>query len=512
MTTLFKFLSGNTSDFAIEIEIQEDDYPDDDLRSSWGALRIWSHGINLCAHREDGNDVDAVHWYLLPFLEWSARNWDAIFHEERLPVLADGEAGAGAALSQTACPPPVVEGDLKACLRWEGAWQSWWSRHAIQSCREGGIFPDLVFRRWRDVLELSWTSESVAGQPDHFRFNFPFGVTHHDVKKAAEVWFELLRLSASYLRKELPKSTRIRKLKADIDHLASTDRHNNRLQLLAGAADRREVVWWQGAVSDVRKRSRAAYRAIMDLGPGTGQFVIEGHCHAALMFGSVDPQLGNADRAALMGCLIDAFDPKGDGPTLKKLVRPSRPTRMAGRPWQDGYELAREVIQKLNIESPDGFVDIEGVCRKLGIDIRNITLTDSGIRGVSVAGPSHRSTVWINQGDPHNAHEPSRRFTLAHELCHILHDRISGSKLAIASGPWAPDAIEKRANAFAAMLLMPEPMVRAAFQNGRSARIGSGDLTERVKKFAETARVSVKAAQRHLQNLGFIPKRDGFDF
>ena len=46
-----------------------------------------------------------------------------------------------------------------------------------------------------------------------------------------------------------------------------------------------------------------------------------------------------------------------------------------------------------------------------------------------------------------------RRFTLAHELCHLIHDRGYGARLAIASGPWAPADVEQRANAFAAMLL-----------------------------------------------------------
>ena len=40
---------------------------------------------NLCAHREDGEQVDSVHWYLLPLIEWFADNWNPLLHEERLP-------------------------------------------------------------------------------------------------------------------------------------------------------------------------------------------------------------------------------------------------------------------------------------------------------------------------------------------------------------------------------------------------------------------------------------------
>ena len=51
---------------------------------------------------------------------------------------------------------------------------------------------------------------------------------------------------------------------------------------------------------------------------------------------------------------------------------------------------------------------------------------------------------------------------IGHELCHLLHDRSFGSRLVIVSGPWAPRAIEQRANAFAAWLLMPPSLVTLA--------------------------------------------------
>jgi Zn-dependent peptidase ImmA (M78 family) len=36
-------------------------------------------------------------------------------------------------------------------------------------------------------------------------------------------------------------------------------------------------------------------------------------------------------------------------------------------------------------------------------------------------------------------------------------------KLAMATGPWAPRDLEKRANAFAAMFIMPTDLVRTLF-------------------------------------------------
>src|SRR5439155_10894386 len=94
----------------------------------------------------------------------------------------------------------------------------------------------------------------------------------------------------------------------------------------------------------------------------------------------------------------------------------------------------------------------------------DVPLRDRGIRAVSVAGPQHRPSVLLNPGHATYASGAGRRFTLAHELCHLLFDRGYGARLAIASGPWAPRDIEQRANAFAAMLLMPPELI------GRLAR------------------------------------------
>ena len=54
-----------------------------------------------------------------------------------------------------------------------------------------------------------------------------------------------------------------------------------------------------------------------------------------------------------------------------------------------------------------------------------------------------------------NAHPLGYRFTVAHEVCHLLFDRDVGCRLAIANGPWDPQDVEQCADSFTAMLLMP---------------------------------------------------------
>ena len=91
-----------------------------------------------------------------------------------------------------------------------------------------------------------------------------------------------------------------------------------------------------------------------------------------------------------------------------------------------------------------------------------------------------------------------RRFTIAHELGHlVLH---SGGNAAPAvfcrhlSSPEAAtsEAIEREANHFAAELLMPDDLMRAAVAGGQTDPVGLGDRFE----------VSPEAAAWRLFNLG----------
>ena len=124
--------------------------------------------------------------------------------------------------------------------------------------------------------------------------------------------------------------------------------------------------------------------------------------------------------------------------------------------------------------------------------------------GVSIAGPHHRSAILVNGRYGANAGEAGRRFTLAHELCHLLFDRERGRPLAIASGPWAPRAIEQRANAFAAMLLMPTSLLKRTLA-GLTVAVATKEAVDEV---AERLRAGRLAVLNHLTSLSFVNEMD----
>ena len=162
---------GSRSRFAVRFGFLPD--PDEgrcatmDQALSWGCLEIWVNGHNLCQHLELGEPISAVHWYLLPLLEWFASNWDFLFHEERLPA-RNASGNAWASLAKTV-EPPAARSEAET-ENWEKQWQRWWLRHCLLACREGGLFPNVVVRRWQDLVEISWGEDRLAGCPAHFQF------------------------------------------------------------------------------------------------------------------------------------------------------------------------------------------------------------------------------------------------------------------------------------------------------------------------------------------------------
>ena len=502
MPTRWEQLAGDTDVFAIKVAFMDD--PDDghavdaDLSRSWGAFQIWVQGTNLCAHLEDGETVESAHWYLLSLLEWIANSWDPLLHEERLPCwnnAADGWTG----LRRNALPSPALDEPEEEA--WEASWQGWWSRHAIAAASEGGVFPDVVFRRFRDLVEVSWGQRRSVGVPEHVSFlaGGPAAVRLRP-KDVAEPLFAVVSASADYLLRISPGSTRVQDLARAIRRVA-TRRVDGRLMWLAGAGpDSRSVQrGWQRAkrwFSELPSVQRSALLATHSTSP----LVVDGSCHAALMYGSVSPTITKEDMLTLASTMVQLHSSDAEADRLAAICRPVGLDN-GDRPWAQGYELAHDVRDSLG----DSYTrDIDLALRNLGVETTQIELADTSVRGVAFAGPHHRPGIAWNTSCPFNESTEGQRFTAAHELCHILFDRDVGKRLAVVSGRWAPLGIEQRANAFAAMFLMPEEVVKR-FVLGLNEPIASASAVATVSSHLCTG---FAATLWHLYNLGFI---DDFD-
>ena len=504
MATRWERLAGDTAKFAVKMVFVDD--PDEgrgvdaDTSLSWGGFQIWVEGTNLCAHLEQSERVEYAYWYMLAFLGWLIKSWNPLFHEERLPCMS-GAAHGWAALRETRFPPAVIGYEQE--VEWEEAWQGWWSRHAVRAAREGGLFPDVVIRRVRDTVEVSCGHVRSTGTPDHVSFRGAPAVAYFAPRDVAEPLFEVIEGAVSHLAQLAAASSRIQDLVKATRRLKS--RHqDSRIMWLAGLGSDEQTIGqgWRRCKQQLSSRLTRSQKQAMLATSGHSKLVVEGSCHAALMFGSVAPDVCREDVVTLAEHLVSLSEAGGEPELIAALCRDEPVDEFGTPPWHQGYDLAEEVRKTLVIEpSKNGFIDIEATLDRLSVDVREVPLTDPAIRGVALAGPHHRPGVGWNPENHFNRTSQGRRFTLAHELCHLLFDRNVGQRLAVASGPWAPQHVERRANAFAAMLLMPSSLLRQLVPERVSAE-------REVAKIAGQLRTGFDATLAHLRNLGWVEDGD----
>jgi len=503
MSLRWERFAGDTSDFAIRLSLHDDPDGlrgiDPDTSASWGAIEIWVGGVNICAHTDQGESLKAAHWYLLPLLEWVAENWDPMLHEERLPL----EQFATAADFAAEARGPSADFDLPGYWEREELNYDWDQRHSLRAASNGGLLPDLRIRRLRDKVEFSWGRTPISGATD-IEWQAPSGYFYADPTTTALAFHEVIFEAANQLVRVQPESQRFRQLAASVAGLRLAQRTEVRTAWLAGlgATAQTTLARWR----DVARRASeiATPEALKaTFGATANDLVVAGSCQAALLFGSASPTLADSDVFALSDALLAgyAYEPEI---RLDELVR-DEPLDAAVRPWAHGYDLAEDLL-----DGPAGtdltgdtVIEVERFLQDYGVATAEVNLADSGIRAVSFASRQHTATILMNVNWVFHGKPASKRFTLAHELCHLLYDRTYGTQLAVASGPWAPRGLEQRANAFAAMLLMPSSLLRMIDSTDPFSESTPASVTAVANKL----RVPRTALVDHLYNVGLV----GFD-
>lgn len=107
-------------------------------------------------------------------------------------------------------------------------------------------------------------------------------------------------------------------------------------------------------------------------------------------------------------------------------------------------------------------VDPDELLESWGVVVHDLDLGTPTVDAVAVWGPTRGPAVLVNPGGRHSQVIPGRRSTLAHEIAHLLIDRRGGLPLAEVLGGRVSRAVEARARAFAAELLLPRHVAGAA--------------------------------------------------
>ena len=486
---------GDRSRFALELCHMPDSVvgpiPEQSI-GSWGEWRLWIADINLCELRletpEGIVEVEEVRWFLAPLFRWIVENWMPLLHEKRLPT--GGRLGDSRPRSARSAYLAMLESAGDDFVRFS-PWQNWAIRHSLRTASEGGILPDVFFQRMEDDIELSW-GERVQPGAETAAFVMEDGIARASVDEVATALFSAVEW---FLEQDEVKASQW-------GHALTT----LWCEINSKPAGIPALSWYLDSNPEPQSLTEKFRNALDELGkplaltekPWWGILAPE-----IAMFGDLSPKISEEAAVRLLAEYFDALTDTGILDNLEKLLS-EEPAWATSSPWHNGYSLALDILDEIDPEPKASMTQIEKMLENLGVRVKDVELDEQGPRGVALAGDNLRPTVLVNKNHLRNQRW-GKRFTLAHELCHILFDQSRARPLAHSSTPWASPSVEQRANAFAAMLLMPPTRAK------RPAATDWTNLKEAIDRLAERMKVSRVALKRHLTNINQIDP-DELDF
>ncbi len=124
-------------------------------------------------------------------------------------------------------------------------------------------------------------------------------------------------------------------------------------------------------------------------------------------------------------------------------------------PHESGYVLADWTRRQLNSGK---YVDIAHVLTSYGVQVLEVNLFTEAIDALAF-WVDHGPCILLNSARSYANNNKRTRMILAHELCHLLIDRTTALPVAEVLGGAIDQFVERRANAFAAELLLPRDSV-----------------------------------------------------
>ncbi|WP_294338239.1 ImmA/IrrE family metallo-endopeptidase [uncultured Sphingomonas sp.] len=463
---------------------------------SMGDLRLTIGNTVLSGNATGESPREFVSWYLLPIAQWFADNWIDLLHQADFPWHEFSAAPAVAVVGRK-LRSLIDARDAAGREEYRKA-QAWRDAHALNSASNGGLLPDLYIRRYLDTIELSWTAATPLFAPNQFRFTSGRGLAYLAVKDVAvPLWNALQWVAHSGENYDLEETER-----AALNRLTNKLKDLSHVSVVDLTAHRIGDCVYNTAIKSLHQLGLdnifANDNDKIDNVPAVERFSA-----AVAMYGGLSPSLTAGDVSTLTQIIASASQGQVTAPKLDSLSAADGGPPL-GVPYSEGYEWASDLLEEdCTAEFIREFVDIEGFLSSIGVRILDDALETESIRGVALAGDGLAPTIFVNANSPFNFTSEGRRFTLAHELAHLLHDRTMAKSVGISSGPWAPAGVEKRANAFAAMFLMPRDLVLNAFRQGVPF-----NKFEEISSAARILRVRPTALIEHLFNINLIDEFD----
>lgn len=404
-----------------------------------------------------GENGDGLDWTWIDLLEFLGRNWSALMLEQGYPIPLDDIPHPGQLLQ-------------KAQARWDDMREEaafaeeeqvlrFLDRHNLSVAMSGANLPMLLWLRSGDTLWLVDEDEQARR------------VAFHSLQAQLEAMGDVLA-------REFEGS-------AQAHVRAAVHQWRRREEQL-----RQDYLAYTTGLDDKRL---AALQALIPLGEAANDAGLQPEPVYLAAARMVRHHLSVEQIAGIMRRLREA--PKTGKQPLGELLDGARACLRQSidqPPFEQGYQLARWLREQLGQREREAF-DPESLLRREGVSIEECELETPRIDAIACWGDIDPLILLNRHAQARAATDNGRRSTLAHELCHLLIDRTRALPVAEVLGGEVDSESEKRANAFAAELLVPQAH---AIQMLRQAP----DLKSAVAALTQSHRVSRQLVAYQLLN------------
>ncbi len=195
---------------------------------------------------------------------------------------------------------------------------------------------------------------------------------------------------------------------------------------------------------------------------------------------------------AILG-LLRALPPGRSLPKLEALTAQlqTRDWRGADTPFTQGYALASALRDALGLAVNQPFEPAEYLAA-WGVAVHTQPFGTRDLEAIAVWGDRGPAILVNAASDIRPAHRFGLRFVLAHELGHLLADRVGALPAAEVLGGRIVPEVEQRANAFAAELLLPREAAAGMYRQATSLEAAVRSLVEHFDVSRLVAKTQIK--------------------
>jgi Zn-dependent peptidase ImmA (M78 family) len=458
---------GDKGTFAFELRPLSGPPPEGDssAAATWAELLIWLGGKNITQHLHLGREqhfCDGLHWPVVYLARWLVRSWHMLFEEQVWPIPGSFRNARDVChkldrrlleLEEAAERGGVDEAEIERFAERRDAFVR---THSLAAGSAGGLAPDMYFAR-----DGARVSIALRAPKNHSNAQFLYKRREKDIP--VPLFVDAARGLVSWTLE------RVREIDAPV---CAQDREVLSAwltRLATPAAAEAALFGYIGVdpsalkgmfnvdrIRPVADQRRHLLTELFELDPSwatAGARFDPSRSDVAMVFRALAPTLTPTDIFDIVRKLREY--PRSDrADEILRAAAAKLPPR-TGREtdFQYGYHLAEAFREQIGNRSE--YFDVEAWLRDSGIAVEEMDIPDPTVDGGAVWDDAHGPVVIVNSASPRASTIWGRRMVLAHELCHLLIDREAAISLKIISGPWAPPVLERRANAFAAELLLP---------------------------------------------------------